>query len=154
MASTNQSEPTGVPKILTPSSFQTSGPKSEISTGCTLPLFPTRVALNCLASVLATSRLNDVPVAMPRTPPSFFWRAVMVASTNERVTSGVSALAKSSAADTSNANVSTSSRHTRRISFVQPPRPGALPDGAVRKHFTNNLTSNWRRDSGTKFITY
>ena len=109
--------------------------------------------LICLASVLATRRLNDVQVATPRTHPSIFWRAVMVACMKERVTPGVSALAKSSAAEAANVIVSASSRHTRSSSFVPPPLPEALPDGAIRKHFTNTLTSNWRGTSGTKSIT-
>ena len=47
---------------------------------------------NCRASVRATSRRKDVPVAIPRTPPSFFCNAVMVDIVNALVTvSGASA---------------------------------------------------------------
>ena len=35
---------------------------------------------NWWANVLATNLREEVPVAMLRTPPSFFWRAVIVAS--------------------------------------------------------------------------
>ena len=40
-------------------------------------------APNCLAKDFATSLRNQVPVAIPRTPPSFFDNAVMVANMNK-----------------------------------------------------------------------
>ena len=43
--------------------------------------------MNCRANVFPTRRLEAVPVAMPRTPPSLFWRAVMLACMNARMTS-------------------------------------------------------------------
>ena len=86
----------------------------------------------------------------PWTPPSFFCRAVIVASMNDFLaSSGTVALAKSSA-DMS--NCSWSSRR-RRISFVHPPGPGAHPEGSVWRHFTNSCLSNWSVDSGTKSQT-
>ena len=98
---------------------------------------------NCLARVLATNRRNTVPVAMPRTPPSRFSRAVMAAVMNARKTStGTVPRAKSSAAFVRSNNVSLSSKHTRRISLEHPPGPGALPEGALRKHSANRLESN------------
>ena len=50
--------------------------------------------LNCLASVFATNRLKDDPVAMPQTPPSFFRSAVIVANMKDWVAGGVLAVAK------------------------------------------------------------
>ena len=102
---------------------------------------------NCLANVLATNRLKDDPVAMPRTPPSFFRSAVIVSNMKDWAAGGVSALAKSSAAEVNNER-SSSSKQTLHISLVHPPGPGALPDGAVCKHFANVFASNCNGDSG------
>ena len=71
----------------------------------------------------------------PCSPPSRFCNAVMEANMKHRVISaGTAALAKSSAANVRRSKISGSSRHTRNISFVQPPGPGELPEGDVRKH--------------------
>ena len=52
--------------------------------------------MNCFANVLATKRRNTVPVAMPRTPPSFFLKPVMLANMKERkMVSGTEARANS-----------------------------------------------------------
>ena len=91
-----------------------------------------------LASLLQlTNRQKLVPVAIHLMPPSLFWRAVMEVSMKHWLTSlGTLALAKISAADVKSSSVSVSSKHTLRISLVQLPRPGKLPVGAVRKHFS------------------
>ena len=77
--------------------------------------------LNCVASVLATRRLNDGPAAMSRTPPPFFCRAVIVASMKERVTSD-SALSGSSCA---HVVVSSSGERDvcRNVPTMLPPSP-------------------------------
>ena len=108
---------------------------------------------NWRAIVFATKRRNEVPVAIPLTPPSFFCTAVIDANMNDFATScGVSALAKSSAAETNNSSVSVSSRHTRSISFVHPLGPGELPDGAVRRHFAKVPPSNCNGDFGNRSL--
>ena len=88
----------------------------------------------------ATSLLNDVPVAIPLTPPSRFSRAV--ANIKHRVTlSGTSPRAKS-AASNNNDKISASSKQTRNISLVHPPGPGATPDGEPCRHEWKNFRSS------------
>ena len=83
---------------------------------------------NCFANVLATNLRKDVSVAIPRTPPSCFFSAVIVAAMNALVTgSGASALAKSSAARKRSWSVSASSKHAFNISLVHPPGSGHFP---------------------------
>ena len=70
------------------------------------------------ANVLATNRLNDVPVAMPLTPPSRFCNAVRLAIMNAlNIEAGTSARAKSSAAAWKCNKLSLSSNKTRNISL-------------------------------------
>ena len=72
---------------------------------------------NCRANVFATSLRKDVPDAIPRTPPSCFKSAVIVAAMNALVMgSGASAPAKSSATRNRRWRVSASSKHTFNIS--------------------------------------
>ena len=100
---------------------------------------------NCRAIVLATNLLKVVPVAIPRTPPSGFWRAVIVAAMNASViASGTDALAKSSPALNNRWRTSASSKQTRSISFVHPLVPGEQPERADFKQDTNNDSSNWK----------
>ena len=90
-----------------------------------------------------TSRRKDVPVAIPRTPPSFFCNAATVDIVNALVTvSGASARARSSAVRRRRWRVSLSSKHTFSISYVHPPGPGELPEGALDKHCENATGSS------------
>ena len=110
--------------------------------------------MNCFANVLATKRRNTVPVAMPRTPPSFFLKPVIWANMKERnMVSGTVARANSCAAAMSNNNVSLSFKQTRKISFVHPPGPDALPESALRRQAANNFESNSNKSSGTNLVT-
>ena len=67
----------------------------------------------------------------------------MVDIVNALVTvSGASARAKSSAARSRRWRVSRSSKHTFKISYVHPPGPGELPEGALDKHCENATGSS------------
>ena len=67
----------------------------------------------------------------------------MVDIVNALVTvSGASARAKSSAACKRRWRVSRSSKHTFSISYVHPPGPGELPEGALDKHCENATGSS------------
>ena len=103
---------------------------------------------NWRASVLATNLRKAVPVAIPRTPPSSFWSAVMEAAMNALVMAcGASALAKSSAARCNKWIVSASSRQTLSISQVHPPGPEELPAGStnqtLREHVRIQIHGPW-----------
>ena len=115
------------------------------------------ILMNWRASVRATRRRNDVPVAMPLTPPSVLDTAVMVAIVKSCVTSvGAEPRAKSSAASNSNWRTSQSSKQTRNISWLQPPGPGADPERAPLKHLVNTFELSSRGRSGTlqHFVGY
>ena len=99
-------------------------------------------------NVFATRRLNTVPVAMPRMPPSSLLNAVILADMNALNTQGgTAALAKSSAA-VNRAKDSWSSRQTFRISLEHPPGPGEHPVGALLKHSAKIFASNFNSRSG------
>ena len=66
----------------------------------------------------------------------------------------MSAVAMSSAALNKSFNNSWSPKHTRSISFVHPPGPDALPEGARRKHFVNNARYNSTGLSRTNSMTF
>ena len=86
---------------------------------------------------------------MPRTPPSGFRSAIMVADMKALLAlSGKKADARCSAARNNNWNTSQSSRHTRNISLLHPPGPGAQPDGALWKHWMRSAWSNSKGLSG------
>ena len=95
---------------------------------------------NCFANVLASKRRNTVPVAMPRTPPSFFLKPVVWANKKERkMVSGTVARANSCPATMSNNNVSLSSRQTCKFSFVHPPGLRHCP----KVHFGDRRQTTW-----------
>ena len=82
--------------------------------------------------MLATNRLNGVPVAMPLTPPSRFCNAIMLALMNALKIAGTSARAKSSAAACECNKLSMSSHKTHKRNT----------DGAVRTQLANFFKLN------------
>ena len=80
----------------------------------------------------------------PRTPPSCFCIAVIIAPTQALVMhSSAWARARSSAARKSSWDVSASSRQSLSISWVHLPCPGELLDGALARHFVNMAASRF-----------
>ena len=80
------------------------------------------------------------PVAIPRMPPSRFCKAVYGCQHE-----GPCDLSRNCG-----------SGHVfcgGSISFVQPPGPGELPEGAVWRHLANNLASNCKADCVSKSST-
>ena len=111
-------------------------------------------SLNCHARTFATSQRKTVPVAMPRTPPSFFCSVVMVASIKMRHTTlGTCPLAKSCAASNTRNNVFWSSKQTQSISLVHLPGPAATPEGEPRRQSWKIFLSEFNGRSGLKSVS-
>ena len=89
-------------------------------------------AMNCFASVRATKRGMEHPVAIPLTPPSGFVSAVSLAPIRTDATSsGTFACAREEHAPNNNSVVSLSSRRVFKCSYVHPPGPGEELRGAL-----------------------
>ena len=92
------------------------------------------------ARQLATSRRNEVPVAIPRTPPSFFCRANILVDMNaSEMSLGVWALASLCAAPCIKWAVSSSSKAIFKCSFGMSPGPPEDPRGSALRTFTKSL---------------
>ena len=92
------------------------------------------------------------PWRSPLTPPFRFWKPVMVANIRAwHTSSGTWPRAKSSAACNSKESVSASFKQVR--TFVQPPGPGATPEGAPSKQEWKIFRSIVRGVSGSNSNT-
>ena len=110
--------------------------------------------MNCLASVLATSRRTVQPVAIPLTPPFGFVSAVNRAPINAvPITGGTLPCASRLHVANNSSCESVSSNINFRCSYVQPPGPADDPRGALRK-LSKNVFRSWSTGrSGTNSRT-
>ena len=121
--------------------------ESTVMSGCLS--VTTRIACptqSVPARVDRANRRNEVPVAMPRTPPPPFLQSChRCKHESAENASRTSLLTKSSAATVRSKRPSWSSKRTRNISWEHPPGPTEDPDGAPLKLCAKQRTVQLQR---------